>query len=389
MNHQRIDVGDRRSGATICMPIFSAFAKNAFRTGIYEAQDILASTYDADFIELQPSSGFALKERLLMRLTYHDPTRMLMALNPGLKSIRLNRDYDVFVMVCSYWRDLWFANAIQGWRDRCKTSICWIDELWAKEVLEIEHWLHLLRKFDHVIFGVSGSAKAVSHAIGRPCHDVLGGVDCFRFTPVQAPLNRVIDVYSIGRRQPGIHRALLDLAARGDIFYVHDTFQTGNSPVPNFREHREMFANFAKRSRLFVVAPGKVDVSQQTGGQVDIGFRYFEGSAAGAILVGQKPDSEVFRQMFGWPDAVIELRSDGSNTAEIITDLLADSERLHRLSLRNSKEALLRHDWIYRWKEIFNIAGVPISPAASARENKLAELAKLVDEQLIAPGLAH
>lgn len=365
----------------ICMPIFSAFAKNAFRTGLREAQDVLAACDDTEFIQLNAARGFGFKERWLMRLSYHDPFRKLICLNPGLEPVQLTQDYDLFVLVCPYWRDVWYANAIRGWRDHCKTAVCWIDELWAKEVPELDHWLHLLSNFDFMIFGISGSSEPVSKVIGRPCHDIMGGVDAIRFSPYPNPPARAIDVYSIGRRYEKIHQSLLDLASRKELFYVHDTCQTGDSPTPDHRQHRDMYANMAKRSHLFTVAPGKVNVSRQTAGQHGIGFRYFEGAAAGTVMVGQAPDSELFRRTFDWPDAVVELQPDGSDTAAVVSNLLSEPERLRQISLRNAEETLRRFDWVYRWKQILRIAGLTPTPAMEARERRLDELAEAIRQE--------
>jgi len=363
------------------MPTLSAFARNAFRTGIYEAQDILVKCDDVDVIHLEPASRFRLKENLLMRMVSHDVSKKLVFLNPGLRPVRLKRDYDVFILVCPWWSDVWFANAVQGWRDHCKTSILWIDELWAHSLPRLKNWLPLLSKFDHVIVGIPGSGKAIGDAIGRQCHEVQGGVDTIRFSPYPSPPPRVIDVYSVGRRLDETHRALLKKAARKEMFYVHDTlFNTGDSQTRDLWEHREMYANMAKRTRFFMVAPGKMDVPAETHGQVALGFRYFEGSAAGAVLVGQAPDSEAFTRHFNWPQAVIDVQPDGSDIVEVIASLSADPERLQEMSCRNAEEAIRRHDWVYRWKEILGIAGLKPAPAMEARERQLRELADLVRE---------
>jgi hypothetical protein len=364
------------------MPTFSAFARNAFRTVFREAQDVLVDCDDVDLIHLEPSNGFAFKEKWLMRLVYHDVSGRLVSINPGLRPARLTRDYDLFILVCPWWRDVWYANAIQGWRDHCRTSVCWIDELWANSVPQLQSWLPVLSKFDHVIVGISGSGKALGDAIGRPCHEIQGGVDAIRFTPYPNPPARVIDVYSIGRRLDGIHRVLLNLAASKEMFYVHDTLQnTGDSQAPDHREHRDMYAHMAKRSRFFMVAPGKVNVPEETRGQVALGIRYFEGSAAGAVLIGQAPDCEAYRRHFDWPQAVIEIQPNGSDVAEVISRLSAEPERLRQISCRNAEEALRRHDWVYRWREILGIAGLTPTPAMEAREKRLGELAELAKER--------
>jgi len=366
----------------ICMPTFSAFARNVFRAGSYEAEDVLVGCDDVDLIPLEATNGFAFREKWLMRFVYHDVSRRLVSLNPGLRPVRLTRDYDVFMLVCPYWRDVWYANAIQGWRDHCRTSVCWIDELWADDVRQLQYWLPVLSRFDHVIVGIDGSGKDLGDAIGRPCHEILSAVDTIRFSPYPNPPARVVDVCSIGRRLDGIHRALLNLAARKEMFYIYDTLvNAGNSEIPDYLVHRDLLSNMAKRSRFFMVAPGKVNSPEETHGQIAIGRRYFEGLAAGAVLVGQAPDCGAFRRHFDWPHAVIEIQPDGSDAVEVVSRLSAEPERLREIGCRNAEEALRRHDWVYRWKEILGIAGLKPTPAMEAREKRLGELAELARER--------
>jgi spore maturation protein CgeB len=359
------------------MPVFSNFAKHAYRSGLREAQDILVDCDDVDLIHLEATERFTTKERWMMRLVYHDVSKKLVSFNPGLQRVHLKKDYDLFVLVCPWWRDVWYANAIQGWRDHCRTSVCWIDELWANDIPQLEYWLPILANFDHVIVGIEGSGRPLSDAIGRKCYEMPGGVDAIRFSPFPNPPTKVIDVYSIGRRIEGIHRVLLNISASKSIFYVHDTLQTGDSQAANHQEHRNMYARMAKRSRFFMVAPGKMNVSDQTAGQIDIGYRYFEASAAGAVMLGQAPPCELFRQHFDWPDAVIEINPDGSDVAKVIENLSNEPERIHQIGNRNSEKALIRHDWVYRWKEVLTMAGLKTMPAMDKREKRLLELAEL------------
>lgn len=364
------------------MPTFSAISAKAFRTGLYEAQDVLASCDDVDLIPLKPSKKLPVRLQWLTRLAYHDVSRKVSSFNPGLVPVRLTRDYDLFMFVCSWWQDVWYANAIQGWKDHCRTSICWIDEFWSHNVQDLQYWLPVLSRFDHVIIGTGGSGKAVGDAIGRPCHEMQGGVDAIRFAPYPNPPERVIDICSIGRRRDEIHRQLLKLASGNNLFYMYDTLDnTGDRETTDHRQHRDLYANIAKRSRFFMVAPGKVNRPDQTHGQAALAFRYFEGAAAGAVLVGQAPSCEPFRRHFDWPEAVIQMQPDGSDAVDVILKLLAEPERLREMSSRNAEEALRRHDWVYRWKEVLTLAGLDPQPEMVARENQLAGLASFARER--------
>jgi hypothetical protein len=346
---------------------------------LYEAQDVLTDTADVELVPLMPraGAGFWLRERWQRRLLYRDISKKLVFANPGLERVRITQEYDLFVAVCQNYWDLLSINAIDGWKDRCRTSVCWLDEFWVADLPYSQYWLHALKQFDHVFIGCEGSVDAISRAIGRRCHWIGSGVDTIRFSPYPRAPSRVIDVYGIGRSTDGVHKALQRAAAANGLFYLHDTVRGSDLEPFDHREHRELLANVAKRSRFFLVAPGKVDMPGETRGQIEIGFRYYEGSAAGTVLIGQAPDCPSFRERFDWPDAVIEVSPNGSDVLKIITDLQAEPERLWEISRRNAVEALLRHDWLYRWKQIFEVAGLSPSPRMAAREHRLTALARL------------
>jgi hypothetical protein len=378
-----IDVRTSSRGARICMPTFSTFARQVFRTGLYAAQQVLASCDDVDVIRLEPTRGFRLAHAAVRRLIYHDPSRRLASMSPGLRPVRLAKDYDLFLVHCNFIEDLWYANAIRGWRDRCATAVCWIEELWSDSVPRIRSWLPLLSRFDHVIVSVPGSGKTLGDALGRPCHEMDLAVDALRFSPLPNPPRRVIDVYSPGRRWPDIHRRFLD-SMRGDMLYVYDTLErTAELPVLDHTEHRDLYTDLTKRSRFLVVGPAKLDATPN-GGQVGFGYRYFEGCAAGAVLVGQAARCEAFRRNFDWPDAVVEIRPDGSDAVEVISSLAKDPARLRAMSWRNVDEALRRHDWLHRWKSVLALAGLEPSPQMHVRERRLAELAALARQRAVA-----
>ena len=347
----------------------------AFQCGHLEAQDVLAGCDDVDLIGLEAEPSFRWKLPWLRRLMYRDLSRRLAYANPGLKRVRLVEAYDLLVVMCQgYWESL-YVNAIDGWKDHCRTSVCWIDELYAADLPRFKHWLPALRRFDHVIVGMQGTVAALSDALGRRCHYVPGAVDTLRFSPYPSLPERVIDVYSVGRRLEEIHRVLLDLVARGRIFYQYDTLQTGESQALDHRQHRDLYANTAKRSRFYMVAPGKVNVPGETRGQIEVGFRYYEGAAAGTVMVGQAPNCLPFQEMFDWPNAVVHMRPDGSDVEGVLAGLMAEPERVRQMGSRNAQEALLRHDWIHRWRRILEIAGLPAHPRTESREATLKVLA--------------
>lgn len=361
------------------MPSGRNFKKETFLCGHYEAQDILCEVDDVDLICLEPSPSYVFKDKWQRKLMFRDFTGRLILMNPGLHKVRLTRDYDVFLVRCQTEKDLPDINAIEGWKEHCKTSVCWIDELWAAQIRQNKNCLHVFKQFDHIFVGCRGTADPLSNAIDRPVHWLPGGVDALRFTPYPEQPTRVIDVYSIGRRREEIHQKLLQAAEHTKIFYIYDTSSGSMSEVHDHRRHRDHFANVAKRSRYFMVAPGKVSSISETQGQSEIGHRYYEGAAAGAVMIGQAPDGQTFRRMFPWPDAVIPVKPDGSDVQEVLAELASDPERVSTAAQRNAVGALLHHDWVYRWKEVLKIAGLEPSTGMVSRERRLKALAAEVE----------
>jgi Glycosyl transferases group 1 len=362
----------------ICMPTARDFARRTYQCSLYEAQDVLLEGHEIDLIRLEPRWGFRFQYDWQKRLAYHDISKTLASWNPGLRKVSLAEYYDVFVAVCQGPSDLLYMNAIKGWQDRCQTSICWLDELWAVDVPLLKQWMPALRRFEHVFVGCRGTVAPLSEALGKKCHWMPGGTDTFRFSPYPNPPARVIDVYSIGRRLEGIHRALYGAALRKEIFYSYDTCPEIADLQPyDHRQHREFLANMVKRSRYFLVAPGKVTRASETRGQIEVSYRYFEGASAGAVMLGQVPECDAYGELFPWPDAVVPIKTDGSDTMDVIGSLNSDRDRLSAMSRRNAAESFLRHDWIWRWKEIFRGAGLRPTAAMRARERRLRELASI------------
>src|SRR5258706_9919004 len=185
---------DASSHKRICVPTTRAFSRMAFQCGQLEAQDVLAEVDDVDLIALEPQPCFHRKLQWIRRLMYRDVSRKLAFMNPGLKRVPLKKDYDLMVIMCRTYCDFLYVNAIDDWKDRVKTTICWIDELWAANLPLYKYWVPSLRRFDHVVVGMQGTAAPLSDAIGRFCHCVPAGADAIRFSPYPESPDRRVDV---------------------------------------------------------------------------------------------------------------------------------------------------------------------------------------------------
>jgi hypothetical protein len=112
-----------------------------------------------------------------------------------------------------------------------------------------------------------------------------------------------------------------------------------------------------------------------------VGARYFEGLAAGTVLLGQAPTAPAFGSDFPWPDAVVEAAPDGSDVADLLASLGERPGELRRLSARNALHALRHHDWGHRWQSILRLAGAPARPALEERLRTLDALAGAAERE--------
>jgi len=372
-----------RGKSRICMLTGRNYALNAFRCAFYEAQDVLCDVDEVDLICLQPRRAYDIRYPLQKHLIWRDFTGRAVSFNMVFEPVRLSGEYDLFIAYLPLTQDLIQLSAIRGWRDHCKRSICWIDEEYAANVDAYRNWYSALEAFDHIAVGLSGTVHDFGKAIRRTCHYVPGAVDAIRYSPYPDNPTRVIDIYSVGRIWEDVHDVFLAFAANKGLFYVHDTFLASHAHVKDHRQHRQMHANMAKRSRYYYVMPAKMDVQAGGPAQVEVGFRYYEATAAGSILVGQVPDCEAFHSTFDWPDAVIPIREDGRDVPEVLSGLAADPKRLDGISRRNAAEALLRHDWLYRWKRIYEIVGLDETEGMRRREVQLKRMAEQIGNRRI------
>ena len=360
-----------RKPRIVIFSLRNIFGKALFRCPHYEFEDLICQIDSA--VLLAPAlDSSSTRSKFATRLAYHAP----ITLNPGIQKIPAKTHYDVFFTICGFPQDLLMVNSVSNVKDLCGTSVCLLDELWIREIVKHRRFLRILAKFDVVMLYYSQTVKPLNEQIGRRCVFLPPGVDAILFCPHPAPPKRVIDVYSIGRRSEITHQRLLRMVRESGLFYLHDSI--GGSQAINSTEHRALFASVARRSRYFIVNPGVIDQPEKRGNQIEIGNRYFEGAASGAIMLGERPTNEEFGRLFDWPEAVVQLPYDSSDIDILIKDLDADPQRQERIRQTGVVQTLMRHDWVYRWEAVLKAVGLKPMEGVSERKEHLRMLAQAV-----------
>src|SRR6185437_9320853 len=94
------------------------------------------------------------------------------------------------------------------------------------------------------------------------------------------------------------HHALLEEVDQNQMFYYYDTVAASGVDLKQrtFRvesadEHRHMLSVLLKNSRYYIANRGYVNVPELTVGYDDISARFYEGAAAGTIMIGEAPEA--------------------------------------------------------------------------------------------------
>jgi hypothetical protein len=328
-----------------------------FNSCLYEFEDIIAQL---DLVDLIAPNEYDLYGKIIKKLlkTSFNCFQSAVNLNPYRKSIDLQQEYDIFLVILDFPWSVSSINLLKNWRNKCKFAVCYLIELWETDLKRYRNCLQFLNEFDALFLGHSHIVEKLSQIVNCPCQYLPPGINTLKFVPTTLTNERPIDLCSLGRRSLITHQALLKLAETQNFFYYFDL--AGDAGLTNnlHQEHRTMTANLLKHSRYFITNHAKANLPEHINGQMEIGYRFFEGAAAGTVMLGCPPQNKIFDRYFDWQDSVISVPFDEPNIGEIITKLERQPSRIARIRQQNICNSLLRHDWSYRWQEILAVAGL-------------------------------
>ncbi len=349
--------------------------------GPYEFEDVVVEVTGADLVKVDDRHALEFARRVYKWVSHTTRSRRLARLvAPPPSTVRLTRDYALFLPVfCSPYH-LYALAAIPGWRKHCRKAACIITEAWSDQLPE--YLLEQLADFDHIFVCTQNAVHQVAKLCGRPATYLPFAVNVLRFAPAALAGPRCIDVCNIGRRSDVTHRALLDIARDSRFFYYYDTVaasadkkqRTFRVDVPS--EHRALLASLMRRSRYFLANRGRVNEPKYLAGRDEISARFYEGAAAGAIMLGEAPRNEEFRRQFDWPDAVIHMPFHSGDIRDLLGQLDANPDRQERIRRDSVFNSCTRHDWMHRLEQIFETVGVRPDSRFVPRREALEDVAR-------------
>jgi hypothetical protein len=364
--------------------------QRAFMTACYDFCNVIGQIGDVEV--LAPEASDLSKFQLaISKINVGLRSEFGLRRPPKMRKTYLDRSYDFFFYVCPHLYDIVELETIIDWRRRCKTAAVFILESWSVSLERYKRYLKMLDEFDHVFLLNGSSIVNVQAYTSAPCSFLPPGVDSFISSSYPVSPARVIDVYSMGRRAPGMHQKLLEMAERQEIFYLYDTV-SALTPVTNFRENRLLVANNILRSRFFVAFdPDRAggEKAEESRGEQALTVRLFEGTAGGSVLIGSAPRCREFNLCFDWADAVIEVPSDPADMQALLADLSRQRERIEHIRQVNAVSSLKRHDWVYRWETVLKTMNLELPPNIQERKDRLLEMADALTSGRIASAVSR
>lgn len=321
---------------------------------IFEFEDILAQTTGAQIISPRARPHLPRGLRGLRR-------RISGSFEPTTE----HPESDHLFVVAVTPGNLEMVTAIPNWRNRFrKVSAFVIDSFhyagFPKQTYE----------FDHVFVPIPESADHIRSHFGVPTSVLSLGADCLRWGFHKG--DRSIDILGVGRCPERYHLPFQAAFHTSDnsILYLHSPI--GNMSGQAIWKERPMLMKVLLKSKLalafdlFFDPPPQRPVTMPV-----ITGRWFESLTAGCVAIGKQPKTPLFRQLFPWEDATIELPDDGYQAVDFVLSLLKDSDRLNAARQRNSIEMAARHDWRFRIQDVLTMFGIE---STTTLNEQLAEL---------------
>ncbi|MGF1537295.1 MAG: glycosyltransferase [Elainellaceae cyanobacterium] len=342
----------------------------------YEFQDLIGEIDDVD--QFVPSQNYDVSKQIFSWVKKFSRSCALGdAVRPKPNSVYLERDYDLFYILLEGPGECFVIDSIRNWRERSKFAICHILEIWEKDIPRWEPLLkHFYKNFDHIFVGHYHGLDKISQITGCPCSYLPVTVDALKFCPEPVDQPRPIDVLSLGRNSNLTHKVMYEFAEREGLWYIYDTLK--NFEIKDYREHRALVSNQIKRSRYFFAHQSRANQPEVRGNQSEFGYRFFEGAAAGAVMIGDYPDTDVYRRYFNWPDATIKTPFDDPNIEELIRELDSQPKRISKIRENNVVNMLLRYDHALTWEKVLATAGLTPTKKLLDRKKNLEHTASLI-----------
>lgn len=252
-------------------------------------------------------------------------------------------------------------------RRQAHTVSLWLPEIWPTQLSDPRIRYEGYAMIDHLFLGVPETMEPFQAlAPTTEVHYVPPATDVMAFGGGAIDGRRSIAVLGIGRRHPDQHNQILDWAAKNHALYLYDTV---SGKAHDWKAHRRALSDWYRHANIAICNYGKHDQPSLIGGLRVLPGRFFEGMAAGSVMIGMAPSIDEQRRLLG----VDIVESTEDTDLVTVLDKYHDPATARPIRIRNMALACRGHDWAHRWKIILEHIGVPVPESLDRRIETLTD----------------
>lgn len=330
---------------------------------ILELEDLLVDSCDAKILTPIAKPLYKrtdqLKEPKVRELSYRiikNSLGLYRLLDLHLDSNETN----ILIVITIYGAQLDILSSIPNWRKRFDVVVAYVFDSWR-----YERYSKNVKYLDRLFVALPEVMKELKQGFGIPVSLIPFGADVL--THGSDRLNRPIDLLNFGRIPHKYNSAFINRfdSYDSEILYYRSVArrdeqfpQTLYQDRVDRRDVGSLF-NLLRKSKL-VLAFDTLYPGMRQFPYSFVTLRWFYGLATGCVVVGKAPTTPFAKELLNWENATIELPEDPQESCEFIEELLQDKLLLHSLHRTNYRQALARHDWRYRIRDMFEALDLPI-----------------------------
>lgn len=270
-----------------------------------------------------------------------------------------NGPYDVCLVVLFQPDEIRMLAHIKDLRRSCRQIAVYIFDAWVGATDVFRRYRKLWHVCDRIFVSFPRAAEVYASHVDCPVEYLPQAVNPTRFHPFRE--DRPIHVLSVGRRLDAVHRRLLEISSQHDLWYHFSEFHAPTAI--DLSESQFLLGRLCQSGRVQICWP--IDVtnaerprpgfSAEDGSPVTA--RWFEAAACGSVVLGARPRSPEFAELFPFPGFIRNIDLDSASALE--REVLEAVEEQDDLSERKALADHVRrfHTWQARCNRILDALG--------------------------------
>jgi hypothetical protein len=247
---------------------------------------------------------------------------------------------------------------IKDVRSKCKSLFVYIFDPWPSKIQVLRRYRNIWNMCDRIFVSFPWVVDLYSQHVECPVEYMPQAIDSDRFHPFRE--DRPIHVLSVGRRLNAVHDHLIDISTQHDLWYH---FSEAASPrALDLADSQFLLGRLSQAARIQICWPVEVtDIESprpgfSQGSPSPITVRWFEAAACGSVVLGSRPQSSEFDDLFPYEGFVRELQTTSRVDIEsvVLSALRDEHDRDQRRALAN--HVRMHHTWRRRCEEILRRA---------------------------------